>query len=200
MNKKLYPFLILTIILLISTNLLSRKKYKYVGSKNCKKCHSMEAIGNQYKIWASSPHEKAWRRLKTKESKIIAKKHNITNPSDNLKCLKCHTTGKGRSEIVKSEGVGCESCHGAGEKYFEMENHVDFINRTRAYKKAISNGMFPIIGIDHLGKREKMCLRCHSKKRLCYKPSNKNRYEMPIQVIDSMKKSGKVDLSHPLRK
>jgi len=201
MSKNLLKILILALLFFSTISLYSKRKYSYIGSQKCKKCHSIESIGNQYKIWANSPHAKAWRRLKTKKSKQIAVEFQILTPSKDKKCLKCHSSGRGKTKAIIKEGVGCESCHGPGEKYHEMENHVDFLNNERAYQKAISNGMYPILGINHLKKREKMCLRCHNKKRLCFNPkknSFKNQ-ELPIQVIDKMKK-GNINLSHPLRK
>ena len=69
--------------------------FTYVGVKVCKECHGNDAIGNQYKIWALSPHAKAYNLLLGEKAAEIAKKAKITSPEKNYECLKCHSTGKG---------------------------------------------------------------------------------------------------------
>ena len=119
-----------------------------------------------------------------------------------LECLKCHTTGGGKSIITKSEGVGCESCHGPGSKYSILSNHVDFNYRLNGYVKAKKNGMYPILSMElNLKNREKLCLYCHRKERLCW-PSDVNeiqKQKISIQVIDKLRKGDK-NFSHRLRR
>ncbi len=95
----------------------------YMGSRACRACHMTAAQGEMYKIWENSKHAKAYETLATDEAKTIAAGLNIANPQEDATCLKCHsTTGDVPSSRVHarfsvSEGVGCESCHGAGQYY-----------------------------------------------------------------------------------
>lgn len=175
--------------------------FTYVGSKVCAECHGEDAIGNQYKIWASSPHAKAYNLLVGEKAAEISKRKNIPFPEKNEKCLKCHATGKGKVESIVREGVGCESCHGPGSEYYKASNHVDYSSRENGYRTAIKFGMYPILGIASLKTRERLCLSCHTKERPCFpeKTDSIYQYKMPIQTIDSLWK-GDVNFRHPLRK
>ena len=202
---KLSAFILISAMLFITFPLSGfeddGKSLTYVGVKICKDCHGEDAIGNQYKIWTLSPHAKAYKLLLGEKSAEIAKRIKISSPEKNLKCLKCHTTGKGLSEAVNKEGVGCEACHGPGSKYYTASGHVDYSSRDNGYRMGLKNGMYPILGIDNLKKREKLCLSCHVKERPCYPENNPNNYEfkIPIQTIDSLWK-GDVNFRHPLRR
>jgi len=175
--------------------------FTYVGTKVCKECHGEDAIGNQYKIWAMSPHAKAYNVLLGEKAAEIAKKNKITSPETNKKCLKCHATGRGDVESIVKEGVGCESCHGPGSEYHKASNHVDYSSRENGYRRAIKFGMYPIRGIGSLKRRERLCLSCHVNDRPCFPPNPSSIYEfkIPIQTIDSLWK-GDVNFRHPLRK
>lgn len=168
----------------------------FVGTKVCRKCHGSNAIGNQYKVWLSSPHAKAYQILSTAKSMIVAKKSGIKSPSDNLTCLRCHSTGGGRVPGIKEEGVGCEACHGPGSRYFEFSNHASFYNRESAYGKAIKLGMYPIIGIDGIKSREKLCRHCHNKQRPCHPEdmAEQKRQKLPLALIADF------IFKHPIRR
>lgn len=178
-----------------------QKPFTYTGVKVCKDCHGEDAIGNQYKIWAISPHAKAYNSLLGEKASEIAEKSGITSPEKNYKCLRCHATGKGKVESIIKEGVGCESCHGPGSEYYKASNHVDYNSRENGYRRALKLGMYQIRGIGSLKRRERLCLSCHTKERLCFpdNPSSIYEYKIPIQTIDSLWK-GDVNFRHPLRK
>ena len=85
----------------------------YAGSVTCLKCH--EDIGNR---WQQTPHARAFDTLVQKKQQF------------NTKCLPCHVTGVTMEEQDKSlsilpvlHNVGCESCHGAGEKHAKSPDH-----------------------------------------------------------------------------
>lgn len=181
------------------TGLDMERRFTYVGSKVCKECHGEDAIGNQSKIWESSPHAKAYTLLLTEKGRTIAGKLDIKNPESEKKCLLCHATGKGEAESIKKEGVGCESCHGPGSEYYKMSNHVDYNSRENGYRTGIKNGMYPIIGITSLKTRERLCLSCHTASRPCYPELNEKGYQyvIPLQTIDSLWK-GDMNFRHPL--
>jgi hypothetical protein len=205
-KKKIHNnLIILVLITLFSTSVYihsqSEKKFTYIGSSACGECHGMESIGNQNKIWRSSPHARAFRTLKSETALKIAEDRGIKDPANDSKCLKCHSTGGGKTEELKEEGIGCEACHGPGSIYSQMSVHVNFTNRESAYNQAVKYGMYPILGIKHLKKREKLCLHCHNSDRPCF-PTDMikiQRQQHPIQVIDALRKRD-VDFNHRLRK
>lgn len=184
---------------LLTQNAFSRRRAAdYVGVDVCKKCHGMDSIGNQYKIWTASNHANAFLRLKSGKGKEIAQKAGVEIPHTDLRCLKCHTSGGGKSEVVKSEGVGCEACHGPGGDYFEFSNHASFIDRESAYKKAISLGMYPILGVEGIKARERLCKNCHRTERPCAPADieEKKRRELSLSIIADLPSK----LRHPLRR
>ncbi len=183
--------------LMLSTNVFSRRIIaEYIGMQNCIDCHGNDAIGNQYRVWTASPHAKAYQMLSSAASFAIAKKYCITDPANNPTCLKCHTTGGGKVKITKKEGVGCEACHGPGSRYYEFSNHASFCNRQSAYLKAIKLGMYPIIGIDGIKAREKLCRHCHTETRPCLPEDREEqrRQKLPLQLIADFV------FKHPLRR
>jgi hypothetical protein len=187
----------LVVLFLCSKPVISRRVIaSFVGIDACKKCHGANAIGNQYKVWITSPHAKAYQILSTSKSLSIAKKIGIKTPSDNLTCLKCHSTGGGKVPAIKDEGVGCEACHGPGSRYFEFSNHASFYNRESAYLKAIKLGMYPIIGIDGIKSREKLCRHCHNEKRPCFPEeiAEQKRQKLPLSLIADFV------FKHPIRR
>ena len=102
-------------------------KAKYIGSLVCKPCHNLQNKGKQYDKWAASKHATAYKTLANEESKKIAAGMKIDDPLKSDKCLKCHVAGyaaKAEEKGLKydiNEGVSCEGCHGAGEKYMPMK-------------------------------------------------------------------------------
>lgn len=95
----------------------------YQGATKCKMCHHTKAQGEQYPIWQASPHAKAYETLASDKAKAIGKKLGIADPQKDDKCLGCHVTGHGaKADLLgpkydATEGVTCESCHGAGGDY-----------------------------------------------------------------------------------
>ena len=145
------------------------KEAKYIGAKKCSKCHKKEKQGEQYKIWQGSDHAKAYETLGGEKAKKKAKELGISgNPQQAEACLICHTTGFGEPEsrfakkFKVSNGVQCETCHGAGSLY---------------KKKKIMKKIYKERGPDRMGKsptaeetgarlpNEKTCTLCHAKQR-----------------------------------
>lgn len=94
----------------------------YIGNEACSTCHKTTAIS-----WEMGAHARAFETLKPgtkQQEKLKAKLDPDKDYTDDIKCLKCHTTGYdeegGFKDITSTPamaGVGCESCHGAGSKY-----------------------------------------------------------------------------------
>ena len=189
------------LIFILSENHLESNEFTYVGVSVCKECHVEEAVGNQYAIWVSSPHAKAFFTLLTDKGMKIAAKKGISDPSSHQDCLKCHTTGRGRYEKLKSEGVGCEACHGPGSEYHKASNHVDFNNRESAYRRALRLGMYPIRGIESLKRRERLCTSCHQDERPCFPETTEEiqQQKLYLHTIDSLIK-GNTSFRHPIRR
>ncbi len=79
----------------------------YVGSETCIGCH--EDL-NKVQI-------NAWRKSLMATNAFSF----ITNEKDKTKCIPCHATGYDpEKKNYKEENVGCEACHGPGERYQEM--------------------------------------------------------------------------------
>jgi mono/diheme cytochrome c family protein len=79
----------------------------HVGSDACIGCH--ESMNKHYiDVWRRSPMaQKAFFVVK--------------NEKDQTKCIPCHATGYNpENKTYKEQNVGCEACHGPGEKYSEM--------------------------------------------------------------------------------
>lgn len=204
-NKPLIFFLSASIILMFffisNENYLSGNDFTYVGVGVCRECHGEDAIGNQYAIWVSSPHAKAFFTLLTDKGMAISKREGIADPAKSLDCLKCHTTGRGKYEDLKSEGVGCEACHGPGSEYHRASNHVDYTSRENGYRRALRLGMYPIRGIDSLKRRERLCGSCHRGERPCFPQSSEDvkKQKIYLHTIDSLIK-GDTNFRHPLRR
>ena len=135
-------------------------KLKYMGSLTCKMCHNLKSTGEQYNIWTASKHAMAYKDLAGDKAKEVAKAKGIEDAQKSDKCLKCHIIGFGATAVEKgpkydiAEGVGCEACHGPGEKYKDMKIMKDS-------KLAAENGLI-LPG-------EKECKKCHNPDSPTYK-------------------------------
>ncbi len=104
----------------------------YVGSESCIGCH--ESLNKK--------HIETWKKsaMATKAFSLIR------NEIDKIKCIPCHATGYDLDKkTYREENVGCEACHGPGEKYQEMMMGADALEGGKIAKE---NGM-------------KSCTRCH---------------------------------------
>jgi hypothetical protein len=114
--------------------------YRYVGASACAFCHSAPDKGDQYHIWLSSDHSKAFTSLTSEKGRSIAKEKGVTRPDRDPKCLSCHLTGFDAPFNLldtlyrREDGVSCEACHGAGGGYASFSIMYD-------RKKAIGKGL-----------------------------------------------------------
>ncbi len=79
----------------------------YVGSESCIECHG-DMNKKHIDVWRKSPMgQKAFELIR--------------NEKDQTKCTACHATGYDPgTKAYKEKNVGCEGCHGPGERYQEM--------------------------------------------------------------------------------
>ncbi len=129
-----------------------------IGAKSCKACHSNAKMGGvSYKAWEKTPHASAFKTLQTAAAdKIAADKGFKTKAAETPNCLGCHVTDK----KFAAEGVGCESCHGAGADY-----------KTK-HSKDVQEGVKLGLKLPKTkdGSAEKLCKDCHNDKSPTYKP------------------------------
>ncbi len=98
----------------------------HIGTMKCRMCHNSKAKGEQFTKWTQSPHSQAYRTLGGDQAKEVAAARGIVDPQAASECLSCHVTGHGAPAVKLTDkykiedGVGCESCHGAGGDYWKM--------------------------------------------------------------------------------
>lgn len=137
--------------------------HAFVGADKCKMCHNSEAKGAQYTKWSQTPHAKAYAALASEPAKKIASEKGIADPQKAAECLKCHVTGHGMpaekltDKYKVEDGVGCESCHGAGGDYWKMDVMKD-------QAKSIAAGL--------VIPDEKTCTKCHNSESPTFKGFN----------------------------
>jgi len=129
-------------------------------------CHGrQEADGpvvrqNELLSWqeASSPsgaHSRAWQVLRQPRSAAIAARLGLGPAQDAPACLACHadTAVQRGPRFQLSDGVGCETCHGAASDW--LASHAA-VGATHAAN--VSAGMRPL---DQPRARAALCLDCH---------------------------------------
>jgi len=150
-------------LLLLASAALADGSHQYVGSKKCKTCHRKEAIGNQYGQWEDSKHAKAFETLAGEKAAKWAEEAGVSDPQNDEKCVKCHVTVYDVDPSLltatydRSEGVGCEACHGAGKDFRKKKIMMD-------EEKARAAGL-----IFHPD--EKVCVRCHNDESPAWDPA-----------------------------
>ena len=134
-RMKRFPALLIVLAAIAMVTVMSAPaaaEHEYVGVDSCKMCHKKEKTGNQYGKWVESKHANAYATLASDKAKEIAG----GNAQESADCLKCHVTAAGvdasllGKKYKVEDGVGCESCHGAGKDYKKkkiMENQADAI-------------------------------------------------------------------------
>ncbi|MBH67375.1 MAG: hypothetical protein CMM58_03390 [Rhodospirillaceae bacterium] len=115
-------------------------------------------LQNEYITWERhDPHAKAYSVLLNEVSLQMAKNLGIAKAHEAKICLDCHADNvpeNKRGRVFQlSDGVGCEACHGGGERWLGM--HVSGIGTHEDNLKA---GLYPT---EDPVKRAELCLSCH---------------------------------------
>jgi len=143
----------------------------WIGVAGCasSSCHHMNgpkgSLRSEYDTWAGyDKHARAFQVLYNERSQRIAR--NLygagAQATEQALCLKCHAshdgvTDKGVSDRFQvADGVGCESCHGAAEKWLPLHYQAGFKEKSLEEKAAL--GLRPTKDIIH---RAKLCTSCH---------------------------------------
>jgi hypothetical protein len=139
----------------------------YMGTGSCSSsnCHggvsprkATNVLQNEYVTWQKHDlHAQAWLNLGNAESKRIAYHLGIKDAQKDPLCLSCHATyhpdaRQGKNFQIE-DGVGCESCHGPGEKYLGPHTAND-----ATHAKNVENGMLDIVAPHQ---RAALCVTCH---------------------------------------
>lgn len=142
-------------------------QYKHLGVASCATsvCHgkvapqlAKNAALNEYRVWTQEDrHSQAYRTLESAESKRMAARLGIPNAAAAKVCLDCHAdnvpAAKRGPKFQISDGVGCEACHGGGEKW--IESHA---SGSTTHKDNVARGLYPS---EQPLARAQLCLSCH---------------------------------------
>ena len=115
-------------------------------------------LQNEYITWDRyDPHSKAYSVLLNDVSKQMAENLGIGKAHEAKICLDCHADNvseKNRGRVFQiSDGVGCEACHGGGERCLGL--HVSGV---ATHQDNIKAGLYPT---EDPIKRAELCLSCH---------------------------------------
>jgi len=149
--RKILLFIFLGIFC-ISISSVYCSEFTFVGAGKCKLCHRAQKRGEQYVIWESGPHARAFSVLLSEKGLEEGKKSQLEGPpAETPRCLKCHAPLYEQTSELKAEGVTCEVCHGPGSDYKKMS-----IMKNR--EKAVENGLYIYSSQADIKKR---CAPCH---------------------------------------
>jgi hypothetical protein len=141
---------------------------KFVGTGSCSSsnCHGSvrprkgtNVLQNEYVTWLKhDKHSQAYSVLMKSDAKRMAALLNLKDPTKEPLCLKCHSTyvpdqSRRGEKFTVGDGVSCESCHGAAERY--LETHVV---QGATHDENLKNGLTDTVS---LNKRATLCLSCH---------------------------------------
>ena len=113
---------------------------------------------DEHTIWLDEDrHAQAYKTLLNDKSRRIARNLGIGNAHEADMCLDCHADNvpkdKRDRKFQISDGVGCEACHGGGDRY--RDSHTDDAS---SHADNIANGLYPT---DNRIARARLCLSCH---------------------------------------
>ena len=140
--------------------------HKHLGVASCASsvCHGKTAPQppghvplNEYRIWFNDDrHAQAYHALESPQSRQIAAKLGLPNAVQDI-CLNCHADNVSKAlqgpKFQLRDGVSCEVCHGASEKW--IETHAQ---KGATHGANVAQGLYPS---ERPLKRAELCLSCH---------------------------------------
>lgn len=137
---------------------------KFLGASSCASsgCHGGGGQNqNQFHVWSLRDFhsQRPFATLTTARSKQIAEALQIQDTANDSRCTSCHAPLRAvpeerRGEYFKvSEGVSCESCHGAAENWLRAHTRSDWTHADRTFA-----GMRDL---KSLYVRANTCVACH---------------------------------------
>ena len=141
---------------------------KHLGTASCATgvCHGRSApvadrdvALNEYAIWLQKDrHSQAYRALESADGRRIVANLGLPSAKTAKICLDCHTDNVSAAlqgaKFKITDGVGCEACHGAAEKWIEAHSHKEATHATN-----VAKGLYP--SETPIGRAE-LCLGCHA--------------------------------------
>lgn len=139
----------------------------YLGAASCASsvCHGslvardgINILQNEYRIWAEHDrHASAYQTLQTERSQTIAANLGLGDPTSEGVCLDCHSTHapaeRRGPKFQLSDGVSCESCHGAAGGWIQSHDDAD-----QTHADNLARGL---VATDDPAQRATVCLSCH---------------------------------------
>jgi Cytochrome c554 and c-prime len=143
---------------------------QFMGAGSCASaaCHNANFthgdLGSEYTTWITRDrHARAYEILFADRSKTIQKNLAAKLPAhQDMRCLRCHVTpdldpsAEKKAPYFRTDGVSCESCHGAAEKWLNVHHLPAWKDMTAAAKK--QHGMNDLQSVPA---RVQFCVRCH---------------------------------------
>lgn len=115
---------------------------------------------DEIKLWqedssAGGAHARAFRVITGARGQAIAAQLGIGDPGSAPMCLGCHSDPAANHgpRFQKSDGVGCEACHGGAQNWIQSHYTVGV-----SHARNIAQGMVPL---DNPKARASVCLDCH---------------------------------------
>ncbi len=150
--------------------------FGYVGSASCAAadCHGGDPLRgaqrSEHGVWVSrDTHAGAFSTLYSKRSLAIHGRLKRSAPYADLRlphreqlCLACHAMNVDQSQLAPDhrfalhDGVGCESCHGAAERWIEAHVRPDW--RSMSAAERAEQGF---VDTDDVLLRARACVKCH---------------------------------------
>jgi hypothetical protein len=130
----------------------------HTAANLCSPKKEQDVALREYFVWLQCDrHSAAYNRLSSKPGLDIAGKLGIANPQSAKICLDCHadtaTGDKAGPKFKRTDGVGCEACHGGAQKWLEVHK-----NPKTPHSENVRLGMYPS---DQPLARAQLCLSCH---------------------------------------
>lgn len=138
--------------LLTAFLLCSTARAEFVGAQSCSTsgCHG-GAKRNESITWSKKDfHSRAYATLTTARSDRIADTLHIADPTQSPRCTVCHAP---MPEPHRTEGVSCETCHGAAQTWLRAHTRPDYTHSDR-----VQAGMREL---KDLTARAHACVACH---------------------------------------
>ena len=163
-------FRLLSLLLLFAGVAAAHASSRYEGVATCagSTCHGRnEGDGkvvrqDELRRWQepsnkSGAHSRAYSALATTRGQAIASALGLGKATAAPACLGCHATfapaGQRGDRFLLSDGVGCESCHGASSGWLSSHYAVP-----ATHAKNVENGLIPL---EDARTRASVCLDCH---------------------------------------
>ncbi len=163
--------------LLSETEPVAFRAYRPVGAGSCaaRACHGsteqdftfQERYRSSHTTWIlRDKHSRASEVLHNSRSKAIAARLGLAEEAHRAdRCLACHAASTtalpaDRPELalqVRSDGVSCEACHGAAERWLEPHLAFDWKRKPSAEKQ----DKYGMHSLDTLSARAESCVGCH---------------------------------------